>query len=70
MVCVFLRLELVVRLHCQEYLLFHSLLLLETRTECTQAAFGSEGAGMGRPLSLPGQVLNLGFSLFKPFAVS
>lgn len=66
----FLRLELVVRLYCQEYLLLHSPFLWKTRTECTQAAFGSEGAGIGRTFSLLGQVLNLGFSLFRPFAVS
>lgn len=71
-VCVFLRVELVVRLHCQEYLpeYFHSLFLWKVRTECTQAAFGSEGAGIGRPFSSPGQVLNLGFSLFRPFAAT
>lgn len=69
-VCMFLRFELVVRLYCQEYLPFHSLFLWKTRTEYTQAALGAEGAGIGRPLSFLGQVLNLGFSLFRPVAVS
>lgn len=49
-VCVFLILELVVRLYCQEYLLFHSLFLWKMRTEFTQAAFGSDGAGNGKAL--------------------